>query len=1420
MAQVLEFEAKVSANELNKLLRDLQSGAEGAARAVNDAFGGTVTKKLVLETVTDINGAKSLVAVEKERLSVTNAIENQYKQIQRVERGSVTSLRQQVNEAKQARDQIAKYEIGVSSLGAKVQLVSDRWAAQNTKVQQLQRSLDQATASGFWDRAKVGLNAGGLISFANGLTQITNGLQSASIVLNQLSGSFNQLINALAGLQQIKLAFEAIGAGAGGASQAFNESSRIALGLGVSLSTVRQGFQQLTPVVLNSGGTIGDVSKITESLSSRFAAFGISGDRARRVMNGVIQAFAKGKLQAEELTQQISEADPAFKTDFANAVGVAVEELEDLVKTGQITSDVLIDVLPRLSKASLLFGRLGVSAADAADGLAKGNVTIDQVRNQFDTLNQLSLETFAKQFEPVISSLFRLQATFVDFLSSVTKLSVIKSVGTILAGFTDVIGGTIAAVLSLGRTFLSIISSITNFINPLLEIPGVAQAIGVVILSRLIAPLIQLKKTLGDIAGPAVTKGISEVAQSFTRAAGAGDGLGRSLARLNTFQGFASIFRGIGSVRQEFRGLTLEGAGLGSSINNVKTRIGELQSRLNASKEKLSNTSSLMQSLGAATGPTERRIGSLSRGIAKLEAILGGYNTRLGEVNAAKASLRGSFFSAGTASTLFSKGLLLTQGILRGVGLALKELLVTLGPIGLLLAAVSVVFAAFNNGNKETGRIASESQARLDSLKTTLQELQGPTATLQKPVTGLALAWERVSLGLAKAGDGFAESNKAYKQLGSGLPPVVTAVGNFTGIVGAFAVAGGIAGAAVSSLSAGLLTLPSTLAGIKVGTAVGTFVAIAASGDGARVALEKLERVLAKSGAAFTSEAQAVRDLSGALRQAGAGATGAVAGLNAARDALEQLQGQVTALANRKGAIEEAIRVEEQKGINKNTVLLDGLKKELNLVTNAFNQQKATLDVTAASVDETAQAFGRLTEAERALAPTVANLTNMIKELQAELENDIDPFSIEGEQAVAQIQAISAVRDAASQTSAQLQRFLLNETLQAELTNIQQASTERISSLNKELELVRQTANTRIEALRELGPAEQALADQQRRRLEAEAAGGDLQAAAQLERIDRNKEIANIEKAASLEEKKIRDEIASEEKAARDESLNIQREILALAQEEKQTKIDAAKAVLDLRDNLTGGLEAANNSSKPLLTTVEKVADEVLNMQKAAEASAKASDEQAAKSAELRDRTNATVKPMQEIANSSKAFSSEINTAVNKISSLDGKTISVKIAGVPGLWTGGPTQAGQTYQVNELGQEGFLSAGGSLKAINKPKNALWRAPSSGTVIPAHIWSKLDVPKAGVRVNKPHIATRGTNAKSNMQAVVRAVQFSLAASKSSDSALQEIATVQAHQTLELGKLSRAIDRFADKDWNVNVGLTSGNNTYIDMLNRRL
>lgn len=502
----IQFDATVDAAALNRLLSELRTGTAGAAKAINDLLGGTVTKKIVLQEVADGSGTKKLVAVEKERLSVTDQIISKQKQLNATQAGSVTSLRQQLNSLKQARDATVRYEQSASRIGGSLRQQNAEWAAINARVSQVSRQLAVASASGFWDQIKVATRSQGLINISNGLVGITQGFQAASILAGQFLAAINSVVDASAKLQSFALAFRAIGAGSAGAVAGLQESSRIALGLGVDLNTVIEGFRQLSPVVLNSGGTLGDVSDIVESLSSRFAAFGISGDRARRVMNGVIQAFSKGKLQAEELTQQISEADPAFKTDLAAAllksrdslgelgkeIDGTIPNLEKLVKAQKLTSEVLIKVLPELSKSALLYGKLGSSAGSAVDALERSAVTIDQVRANLGNLNELSLRNLALSSEPLINALLRVQAVITDTFTRISKSDGFEALSSVGAELVQVIARLADGFFVLVEGAVEVFGALKPVIDlaiAIAQIPGVAQLAGVALLGKFLGPL-------------------------------------------------------------------------------------------------------------------------------------------------------------------------------------------------------------------------------------------------------------------------------------------------------------------------------------------------------------------------------------------------------------------------------------------------------------------------------------------------------------------------------------------------------------------------------------------------------------------------------------------------------------------------------------------------------------------------------------------------------------------------------------------------------------------------------------------------------------------------------------------------------------------------------------------------------------------
>lgn len=118
-----------------------------------------------------------------------------------------------------------------------------------------------------------------------------------------------------------------------------------------------------------------------------------------------------------------------------------------------------------------------------------------------------------------------------------------------------------------------------------------------------------------------------------------------------------------------------------------------------------------------------------------------------------------------------------------------------------------------------------------------------------------------------------------------------------------------------------------------------------------------------------------------------------------------------------------------------------------------------------------------------------------------------------------------------------------------------------------------------------------------------------------------------------------------------------------------------------------------------------------------------------------------------------------------------------RASALPGSrWTGGPVEAGESYKINELGQESLLS-GGRLSLINAAPNSLWRAPTNGTVIPAGITARLQ--EQGALPSQPGAAPIATAGNSN-----------------------------AALAVEVGKLRQEVGELARKNWNVNVAMKTG------------
>lgn len=1653
MAQNLEFNAVVSANQLNKLLDELRTGSESAAKAINSAFGGTVTKTILLETVTDVNGARKLVATERERLSVTDKIINQQRQLNKIEQGSVTNLRQQLNEAKQARDQVAKYSTSMGVLGGQVRTVNGEWTRANARVAELNRQLNVASASSFWQRVKADLNLGGLSSFSNGLVQITQGFQAASIVAGQFLGSINQVIVAASNLQQFELAFKAIGAGASASTQALSESSRIALGLGVNLQTAQEAFQQLSPVVLNTGGSLSDVSGIVETLSSRFAAFGISGDKARRVTNGIIQAFAKGKLQAEELTQQISEADPAFKTDFARALQVAgvsvsgtTKELEELVKAGRVTAEVLRDTLPLISKSTLLFGKLGPTGASAVDALAGGSVTIEQVQQNLRNLNELSLRRLATAAEPAIVSFLRLQAVVVDFLTNLSKTGAAQTFFDLISRITDAATNLISGFLSLAQTVVNIVNVFAPLINVLTKIPGLFELIGLAVIAKFLKPLkesggavggfLSAQSNLGSrlqqlwagiasktflpyidardkalkaAAAPApsdigvvqkelkvnkdiigllrerrieeaksksavidsartrikeidkITRAQSLLTRSASRAiGGSGSGLDQeslalvrkladerqkltqvindeSLAIQRRVTSETDLNRVLGDTSSFGRSVLRDTRALGLAVDVTREKWNVYKNALRANRAEASGLKQEQAKLGAQLGKLPvgskdasrlkeeyaalgQQIQSLADREKALVPIARESATQARDAAKAKRDYTKQTQGAGGAAQFFGarlkglgSGVTGVLGAIKGLG---GQLLAAFGPVGIILAAVSAAQSAYSDATA-SARVESEKSAEIakvltqrnqelaEAIKRAREEAGGTGTDITpdvnvKQLSAFQVLWGEIGDAIANTW-GFisGESQKGSKGVSSSINQLVADIEKVqaSGIINANL----FEGLARPEDAAALRDVSERIASVNV-----QFKQFAKESTVASQSVTANSAQLTDNIAKLQELADASRDGALANKDFTSGFDQATKSLEQEESRLQDIRDKIaqyekleprgldaqslkdfaalrTELKQSEGALAAARDKTEKLGLATGALASQATRTATSMqgLNEALQGANAALEAAAFGSDQfqraATQAFVLQTAIEKAqnaakdpilleagLSQESVRIAEEINRLQAKRSELMqDPIAnqkelvrtekelagaIERSKQTLEARSVINVRLAIKELEFQADLKKINDQigqdqiklavgidkpeLRAALTQITEFR-NRVRQLQDEGAIIRtrlQDPTLTSEQRQDLGRQQVQNAQQTRAELTKGAAElRDASARLRESAIDARRNLLNL-KLNNLDllppeqqREAIRQLDAEVQRIANERGLTFKfrgnrDEIL----QQKQRVVDFYNQVDTAEKRITDLDEAIKRIDSEIQRLSEAGLGEIFNDAVVAAEQlgiglTNAADAATTMYIAIADAGTAS----QAIGDGLQEGAEQIQSAAESLLNLDGKSINIDVnysSPPPGRWMGGPVSAGAQYQVNELGQEGFLSASGRISAINRPRNGLWRAPSSGTVIPADIWAGLRVPSVDIRANSP--VSSGFSGDNGLTKVARAIQAGMMRNAAS-SGVNELAAVQAHQALQIGKLGRAVDDLASKDWNVNVKVKNyGNGAFLEALNHRM
>lgn len=287
----------------------------------------------------------------------------------------------------------------------------------------------------------------------NKLATIQAGLTAITAAISSINGAVNRVVTRTKEIEGFNLALQNIGFTATEAGQRFGEAATIASELGAPLEQVEKSYKRILPPLRQVGASADDQEKFIRNLSARTQVLGLSAEQSGRYMEAFAQVLSKGKLQSEELNQQISELDGSFRGQLADALGVTTSQLEDMIKNGEVTASVFYKAFNSMQNGAV-----------ALEGKIKsGNATIQQLQNIISTINTKTLETIGKALDPGIRAFLRATETFARFSQFVAQ----SALGELFANIFNQIGKTVENLVNIFTRFATVV---INALTPVFQL--------------------------------------------------------------------------------------------------------------------------------------------------------------------------------------------------------------------------------------------------------------------------------------------------------------------------------------------------------------------------------------------------------------------------------------------------------------------------------------------------------------------------------------------------------------------------------------------------------------------------------------------------------------------------------------------------------------------------------------------------------------------------------------------------------------------------------------------------------------------------------------------------------------------------------------------------------------------------------------
>ncbi|MCK5017848.1 MAG: tape measure protein [Candidatus Peribacteraceae bacterium] len=184
---------------------------------------------------------------------------------------------------------------------------------------------------------------------------------------------------------------------------------------GLNLVDATRSYVKFRAAVGATNLTVSEGRQIFESFAKTGAVLGLRADEMNGVFLALEQMISKGKVTTEELRRQLGERIPGAFNIMANALGVTVSKLDDMLRKGEVLAE---DALPKL--AAEMERTFGIEAITRVDTLVASQERLRTLWREFVRELDAS-DDFINALNTINLAFVEMGKNFGFFLPSVKK---------------------------------------------------------------------------------------------------------------------------------------------------------------------------------------------------------------------------------------------------------------------------------------------------------------------------------------------------------------------------------------------------------------------------------------------------------------------------------------------------------------------------------------------------------------------------------------------------------------------------------------------------------------------------------------------------------------------------------------------------------------------------------------------------------------------------------------------------------------------------------------------------------------------------------------------------------------------------------------------------------------------------------------